>query len=284
MYWYLQALKKVQRFSAAGRGGREYWQVTIVNAVIFFGLSLLAKLDAGIGVQMLVLWLATTYSLWMILPSWAVLVRRLHDTNHSGWWLLIGLVPIVGAIALFIWMVADEQPRVTISMVQTQRRLHILHISKRFGGGQGGGCLWGLLRSSVLSQWAASSMQPTGEPKKSESWRRGPGSMQIAAEVATVDLTPLGLQKTGTRDAHGDVRIRCAVRRRCGDRVWGGWKPIGGRDSAAIFEHCGRGQSLQQPSGVGAGKLPDEHLRQLGQLRSHPLQVRQRPRPDPVER
>ena len=44
----------------------------------------------------------------MILPSWAVTVRRLHDTNHSGWWLLIGLVPIVGAIVLLVWMVTDS--------------------------------------------------------------------------------------------------------------------------------------------------------------------------------
>jgi uncharacterized membrane protein YhaH (DUF805 family) len=36
-------------------------------------------------------------------------VRRLHDTNRTGWWLLIGLVPLIGIIVLLIFMVQDSQ-------------------------------------------------------------------------------------------------------------------------------------------------------------------------------
>jgi uncharacterized membrane protein YhaH (DUF805 family) len=38
----------------------------------------------------------------LTIPSIAVKVRRLHDINFSGWWVLLGLIPIVGNIALLI--------------------------------------------------------------------------------------------------------------------------------------------------------------------------------------
>jgi uncharacterized membrane protein YhaH (DUF805 family) len=39
----------------------------------------------------------------VLLPQLAVSARRLHDTNRSGWWLLIALVPLVGPIVLLVW-------------------------------------------------------------------------------------------------------------------------------------------------------------------------------------
>ncbi|MBK1659496.1 DUF805 domain-containing protein [Paracraurococcus ruber] len=42
-------------------------------------------------------------TLGLLLPGLAVGVRRLHDTDRSGWWLLVGLVPVIGTIALIIW-------------------------------------------------------------------------------------------------------------------------------------------------------------------------------------
>jgi uncharacterized membrane protein YhaH (DUF805 family) len=43
-----------------------------------------------------------------IVPALAVLVRRLHDTGKSGWWVLIGFVPLVGAIVLLVFTVLDS--------------------------------------------------------------------------------------------------------------------------------------------------------------------------------
>jgi uncharacterized membrane protein YhaH (DUF805 family) len=43
-----------------------------------------------------------------IVPAIALLIRRLHDTNRSGWWALIGLVPFIGAIVLIIFTVEDS--------------------------------------------------------------------------------------------------------------------------------------------------------------------------------
>jgi uncharacterized membrane protein YhaH (DUF805 family) len=50
--------------------------------------------------------IAALASLALLLPSLAVAVRRLHDNGRSGWWILIGLVPLVGWILLFIWYVS----------------------------------------------------------------------------------------------------------------------------------------------------------------------------------
>ena len=47
--------------------------------------------------------LTTLYYLAVFLPSLAVAVRRLHDTNRSGWWILLGLVPLVGFIVLIVF-------------------------------------------------------------------------------------------------------------------------------------------------------------------------------------
>jgi uncharacterized membrane protein YhaH (DUF805 family) len=46
----------------------------------------------------------------VLIPGIAVSVRRLHDTGKSGWWLLIGLVPLLGGIVLLVFMVLDSQP------------------------------------------------------------------------------------------------------------------------------------------------------------------------------
>ena len=47
--------------------------------------------------------LSILWSLGNILPSIAVGVRRLHDTDRSGWWLLIALIPLIGAIVLLVF-------------------------------------------------------------------------------------------------------------------------------------------------------------------------------------
>jgi uncharacterized membrane protein YhaH (DUF805 family) len=43
-----------------------------------------------------------------IVPAIALLIRRLHDTNRSGWWALIGLVPLIGAVVLIVFTVEDS--------------------------------------------------------------------------------------------------------------------------------------------------------------------------------
>jgi uncharacterized membrane protein YhaH (DUF805 family) len=39
----------------------------------------------------------------LLLPSFAVTVRRLHDIDMSGWWILISFIPLIGGILLLVW-------------------------------------------------------------------------------------------------------------------------------------------------------------------------------------
>ena len=54
--------------------------------------------------------IGSLYSLAALLPGIAVSVRRLHDTGRSGWWMLIALITVVGAIVLLVFMCLDSPP------------------------------------------------------------------------------------------------------------------------------------------------------------------------------
>lgn len=90
----------------SGRSRRsEYWFYTLFAIVVSI---VAAQIDAALGVQFVSIVLA----LGLFLPGLGVSIRRLHDTGRSGWWLLIGLVPIVGLIVLIVFYVQDSQPTV----------------------------------------------------------------------------------------------------------------------------------------------------------------------------
>lgn len=103
MSWYLEVLKKYAVFS--GRARRtEYWMFVLINFII--GL-ILGGVDFMLGFSGLV---GSIYSLAVFIPGLAVSVRRLHDTNRSGWWLFVFLIPLVGWIILLIFMIQDSIP------------------------------------------------------------------------------------------------------------------------------------------------------------------------------
>lgn len=103
MNWYLEVLKKYAVFE--GRAQRtEYWVFFLVNLIITFVLGFVEGLVGGPGVISLI------YSLAVLIPGIAVTIRRLHDTDRSGWWLLIALIPAIGAIVLLVFMVLDGTP------------------------------------------------------------------------------------------------------------------------------------------------------------------------------
>jgi uncharacterized membrane protein YhaH (DUF805 family) len=69
---------------------------TAVNAIVTIALQVAVKSHAPYFV----------YSLAVAVPTLAVTVRRLHDTAHSAWWLLFGLVPIIGQVVMFVFLVS----------------------------------------------------------------------------------------------------------------------------------------------------------------------------------
>ncbi|GLZ50250.1 hypothetical protein Acsp06_64350 [Actinomycetospora sp. NBRC 106375] len=109
MQWYLKVLKQYADFS--GRARRtEFWMFVLFNAIAYIVLALIDVLigtasftSTGTGFSFGGGLLSGLYSLGVLIPSLAVAVRRLHDTDRTGWWLLIGLVPIVGGIVLLVF-------------------------------------------------------------------------------------------------------------------------------------------------------------------------------------
>jgi uncharacterized membrane protein YhaH (DUF805 family) len=90
-------LNKYATFS--GRAQRsEYWYFFLFMVIVNIVASVLDSIIFG---DMPVLYLISTLAL--IVPSIAAGVRRLHDTDKSGWWLLLGLIPFVGAIVLIVF-------------------------------------------------------------------------------------------------------------------------------------------------------------------------------------
>lgn len=90
----------------SGRSRRsEYWYFPLFNTLIYFLLFLPA---AVLQNEMLML-LPGLYILASLIPSLALAVRRLHDTNRSGWFLLLGFIPLVGAIIMLVFMLEDSQ-------------------------------------------------------------------------------------------------------------------------------------------------------------------------------
>ena len=102
MNWYLEVLKKYAVFN--GRATRmELWMFSLFNGIIAFGLAIVDGLVGSGGALIMLYYLA------IIIPVLAVSIRRLHDTGRSGWWYLIGCVPLIGGIVLLIFFVEDSQ-------------------------------------------------------------------------------------------------------------------------------------------------------------------------------
>ena len=81
----------------SGRACRsEYWFWVLF--VLIADVVAIA-IDAAIGMQIV----SSLFGLAVLLPGLAVTVRRLHDLDRTGWWILLGLIPLVGAIILIIW-------------------------------------------------------------------------------------------------------------------------------------------------------------------------------------
>jgi uncharacterized membrane protein YhaH (DUF805 family) len=81
-----------------GRAMRsEFWWFALFNIIVQIVTSLI---DRGVLNYPV---LSTIATLALILPGLAVSVRRLHDTDRSGWWLLISFIPLIGAIVLIVW-------------------------------------------------------------------------------------------------------------------------------------------------------------------------------------
>jgi len=94
--------KKYATFT--GRASRsEYWWWTLFVLIASIVLTIIDT--AVLGAEEYGI-LSTIFGLAILVPAIAVTVRRLHDTDRSGWWIFLGLIPIIGTLVLLFWYVS----------------------------------------------------------------------------------------------------------------------------------------------------------------------------------
>lgn len=119
MKWYWKVLKNYVGFTGRARR-KEYWMFCLVNfsinllLLLIMVVGLLAGLEPRQDNMLIVILVAyildIIYNLAVFLPMLAVNVRRLHDIDHSGWWLLLKLIPLAGPLTLIIFSCVDSTP------------------------------------------------------------------------------------------------------------------------------------------------------------------------------
>jgi uncharacterized membrane protein YhaH (DUF805 family) len=115
MNYYLNVLKNYAIFSGRARRS-EYWYFVLFNVIFAFAAILLDHafgttftIDTINGpINSLYGYFYLAYLLLIFIPGLAVLVRRLHDIGKSGWFILVSLIPIAGAIWLLVLLCTDS--------------------------------------------------------------------------------------------------------------------------------------------------------------------------------
>ena len=109
MNYYLKVLQNYATFTGRARRS-EYWYFALFNLI--FGIVAMI-LDNVLGIPMEGMGnygpLYSLYSIVVLIPGLAVLVRRLHDVGKSGWMFFIALIPIIGAIWLLVLLATDSE-------------------------------------------------------------------------------------------------------------------------------------------------------------------------------
>jgi uncharacterized membrane protein YhaH (DUF805 family) len=109
MNWYITVLKQYGVFVGRARQV-EFWWFFLINLLITIALAFVDQLTGTLNPEGGYGLLSGLYTLGVIFPTLAVSVRRLHDIGRSGWWLLIGLIPVVGTIILLALFILEGTP------------------------------------------------------------------------------------------------------------------------------------------------------------------------------
>jgi uncharacterized membrane protein YhaH (DUF805 family) len=93
--WKLVVLERYAKFD--GRAGRaEFWWFFLANLIVYIAFAILLQISGIFWV------LEVLYALALLVPSIAVAIRRLHDTDKTGWLVLLVLIPFIGGIILLV--------------------------------------------------------------------------------------------------------------------------------------------------------------------------------------
>ena len=116
-WWKKVVFENYANFSGRARRS-EYWYFTLFNIIIFVPLVILFVVFAESGgnseaISLIFMLFFIVVALALLIPSIAVAVRRLHDTGKSGWWYILGVIPVVsyvGGIVLLVFYCMDGEP------------------------------------------------------------------------------------------------------------------------------------------------------------------------------
>jgi uncharacterized membrane protein YhaH (DUF805 family) len=107
MEWATLPLKKFMQIDGRSRR-KEYWSFALLMIAVYFvagmidGILGMGGLIGGIYGPLMLL-----AALFFIIPSFTVGIRRLHDTDRSGWWLLIAFIPFIGGLILLYFFILE---------------------------------------------------------------------------------------------------------------------------------------------------------------------------------
>jgi uncharacterized membrane protein YhaH (DUF805 family) len=113
-----EPLRKYAQFDGRARRS-EFWMFWLLIMIIQIVFNVLIGVVGGGGMSagappsgpaMGLFMILGGVGLALLIPSLAVAFRRLHDTNRSAWWLLIALIPVIGALVLLVFYVLDGTP------------------------------------------------------------------------------------------------------------------------------------------------------------------------------
>lgn len=102
MEHFLSVVKQYANFNGRARR-QEFWMYYLFYIIFYIGVAIIDRV-LGLG------FLGLIYMLALFVPTISVAARRLHDTGRTGWWQLIGIIPLIGVIVLIIFWVQDSHP------------------------------------------------------------------------------------------------------------------------------------------------------------------------------
>ncbi|MEL7456430.1 MAG: DUF805 domain-containing protein [Pseudomonadota bacterium] len=106
--WYYKVILNYTNFSGRARR-QEYWYFTLVNVLVNLVMGVIDRVIGSVMQMDNFGFFGVIYALFIMIPSIAVTVRRLHDSGRVGWWALIAFVPIIGILVLLYFLIQDSE-------------------------------------------------------------------------------------------------------------------------------------------------------------------------------
>ncbi|ASI94320.1 DUF805 domain-containing protein [Vibrio rotiferianus] len=106
--WYYKVILNYTNFNGRARR-QEYWYFTLVNVLVNLVMGIIDRVIGSVMQMDNFGFFGVIYALFIMIPSIAVTVRRLHDSGRTGWWALIAFVPVIGILVLLYFLIQDSE-------------------------------------------------------------------------------------------------------------------------------------------------------------------------------